>query len=174
MTTFKAEHATSGARAKGSFAIGPARLQSGIVLATVLIALLLLTVMTFAAMESSSLGYRTVASMEERERSFQVTESVIASALRDPSILVSASAEPDRTHHLANSEAEIDRLESGATVAGTVRFRALGNAHGYDAVLGTSAVRAAHFVFDVQTRRKNHRFPSHHRQGVWRLTPSVP
>ena len=174
MTQPNVEREAFGGGARVRFVPGPAQPQSGIVLAAVLILLLLMTVVTFAAMESSSLGYRTIASMEERERSFQIAESLLASALKDPSVLAAASISPDGIHSLSVPEAEVDGLEAGATMTSRVRFRAFANASGHDAVIGSTTARAAHFVFDAQTRRANHRFPSHHRQGAWRLTPSVP
>ena len=148
------------------------RQQQGAALLVVLLLLVLVSLVSYDAMETSSLEARMAVAREGKEISFQAAEAIIDQAKNDATLLEGAYAA-----HLASSgwpeETFTFTDDPGLTGNVEVRYRAEIASLGNDLVIGNPGLRSVHFELRAAAGRGDDRLESRHIQGIRRFAPKL-
>lgn len=147
--------------------------ERGAVLLVSLILLLLISLVTYDAMETSTMEAKMAAAREGKEVSFQAAESIIDQTKNDSDVLVNAYI-ADLAGTAWPTQAFSFTSDAGLAGNVEVRYRAEIAALGNDIVIGNPGLRSLHFELRAATGRADDRFDSLHIQGVRRFAPKLP
>ena len=147
--------------------------EQGAALLVVLLLLVLVTIVSYDAMETSSLEARMAVAREGKEISFQAAEAIIDQAKNDPTLLEGAYAAqlsggswPTSSYSFADAP--------GLSGNAEVRYRAEIASLGNDIVIGNPGLRSVHFEVRASASRGDDRLDSEHIQGIRRFAPKLP
>ena len=158
------------------------RNERGAVLIVSLLILLLVTIIGFAAMETSTLESKMATSRELKEITFQTAESIIEEASSDIDYLGEAYSaylrdpnDPnwpiDPNHAMAGYDSGYRTLEAAGQ--STMRYLTNTVTPGYSLRKGAAAVDTFYYEVEAASTVSNSNISSNHKQGVYIEAPRV-